>query len=65
MYERSIFPSLKAHLSDNQVTVITGMRRVGKTTTLKFLLDQIPHSNPLSPLMPNNRLATIIFIPSV
>ena len=47
MYERSIFPSLKAHLSDNQVTVITGMRRVGKTTTLKFLLDQIPHSNKL------------------
>lgn len=45
MYRRSIFPILEAHLSDKQVTVITGMRRVGKTTALQHLLDQTPHTN--------------------
>lgn len=39
MLERSIFPFLKAHLADSQVTVITGMRRVGKTTAVKYLLE--------------------------
>ena len=47
MYERAIFPALKAHLSDPQVTVITGMRRVGKTTAVQYLLEQIPHPNKL------------------
>ena len=32
---------------DTQVTVITGMRRVGKTTTLKYLMGKVPHSNKL------------------
>jgi hypothetical protein len=45
MYQRSIFPSLLAHLAEKQVTVLTGMRRVGKSTSLKFLLDHVPHSN--------------------
>lgn len=47
MYERTVFSDLFAHLSDTQVTVITGMRRVGKTTTLKYLLEKVPHSNKL------------------
>ena len=47
MYKRLIFPQLKAHLTDSQVTVITGMRRVGKTTAVQYLLDQIPHENKL------------------
>lgn len=34
-YNRSIYPSLKAHLSKKQVTVLTGMRRTGKTTLVK------------------------------
>lgn len=47
MIERTIFPALLAHLSKPQVTVITGMRRVGKSTALKYLLSQIPHTNKL------------------
>ena len=47
MVDRLIFPDLEAHLKDTQVTVITGMRRVGKTTTLKFLLEKVPHPNKL------------------
>jgi len=45
MYKRSIFPALEAHLHEKQVTVITGMRRVGKTTALRYLLNQTPHAN--------------------
>ena len=43
--ERSLFPSLKKALPDQRVIVITGMRRVGKTTTLRWLLDQVPSKN--------------------
>ncbi len=45
MYQRQIFPALEAHLTEKQVTVITGMRRVGKTTALRFLLEKTPHDN--------------------
>lgn len=45
--ERTLFPSLKKALADQRVVVITGMRRVGKTTTLHWLLDQVPSSNKL------------------
>lgn len=45
--ERSIFPILKKALSDQRSIVITGMRRVGKTTTLHWLLDQVPSSNKI------------------
>lgn len=38
VFERKIFPSLKEHLSNRQVTVITGMRRTGKTTLVKQLM---------------------------
>lgn len=47
MYHRSIFDALEAHLSDIQVTVITGMRRTGKTTALKYLLEKTAHSNKI------------------
>lgn len=47
MYERLTFKALEAHLSKKQVTVITGMRRVGKTTALHYLLEKVPHSNKL------------------
>lgn len=36
---------MEAHLSEKQITVITGMRRVGKSTALKYLLEKIPHDN--------------------
>lgn len=36
-YPRTILPELEAHLENKQVTVLTGMRRTGKTTLLKQL----------------------------
>ena len=47
MYHRKIFPALKAHLDEKAVTVITGMRRGGKTTSLRYLLENVPHENKL------------------
>lgn len=47
MYERQIFKALREHLPKRQVTVITGMRRVGKTTALRYLLNQVEHENKL------------------
>jgi uncharacterized protein len=38
-YRRTIYTSLKEHLKTKQVTVLTGMRRTGKTTLIKQLLD--------------------------
>lgn len=35
---RSIYPSLKSHLDRRQITVLTGMRRTGKTTLCKQLM---------------------------
>ena len=45
--ERYLFPALTRALSDQRAIVITGMRRVGKTTTLRWLLEQIPSTNKL------------------
>ncbi|WP_257666720.1 ATP-binding protein [Parapedobacter tibetensis] len=47
MYARNIYPALEAHLSKKQVTVITGMRRVGKSTAVKHLLKCLDHDNIL------------------
>ena len=47
MIERKLFPLLVNHLSKRQITVITGLRRVGKSTALKYLLDKVPHQNKL------------------
>ncbi len=45
--ERSLFPSLKKALADQRIIVITGMRRVGKTTSLRWLLDQVSSKNKI------------------
>jgi hypothetical protein len=45
MIIRIIYTDLLAHLAKKQITVLTGMRRVGKTTALKFLLENIPTEN--------------------
>jgi uncharacterized protein len=45
MFERDIYKELATHLSKKQITVITGMRRVGKSTSVKYLLQQIKHAN--------------------
>jgi predicted AAA+ superfamily ATPase len=47
MVERTIYSALEAHLGRKQVTVITGMRRVGKSTALRHLLSKVDHSNVL------------------
>ncbi|MCB0612268.1 MAG: ATP-binding protein [Lewinellaceae bacterium] len=47
MYKRKTFEALEAHLPKKQVTAITGMRRVGKTTAVKYLLGQVEHRNKL------------------
>jgi len=46
-YSRKIYPSLKAHLGSRQITVLTGMRRTGKTTLVKHLLSEIKSSNKI------------------
>ncbi len=45
--ERTLFPTLRNALSDQRIIVVTGMRRVGKTTTLRWLLEQIPSKNKI------------------
>jgi predicted AAA+ superfamily ATPase len=45
MYFRTIYTELVAHLEKKQVTVITGMRRVGKSTAVKYLLEHVGHKN--------------------
>lgn len=46
-YQRSIFPALQEHLSARQVTVLTGLRRAGKTTLIQHLLAGIKSNNKL------------------
>jgi uncharacterized protein len=40
MFNRKLFPILEQHLKVKQVTVITGIRRVGKSTALKYLFEK-------------------------
>src|SRR3989338_104387 len=44
---RAIYPSLKEHLKTKHITVITGMRRTGKTTLIQQLLEDVPSKNKL------------------
>ena len=45
MYQREIFPRLEAELNTKEIIVITGMRRVGKTTFLTHLYDLVQSRN--------------------
>jgi predicted AAA+ superfamily ATPase len=47
MFPRSLYTKLVDHLTKKQVTVITGMRRVGKSTAVKYVLENIGHTNYL------------------
>lgn len=47
IYKRTLFPSIQKHLFSSAITVLTGMRRTGKTTLVKQLLDDLPHQNYL------------------
>ncbi|TLN10998.1 hypothetical protein FDZ74_10590, partial [bacterium] len=43
--ERKIFPVLHRALDDQRILVIKGMRGAGKTTALKWLLEQVASIN--------------------
>jgi predicted AAA+ superfamily ATPase len=45
--KRNIYPELQRHVKETPATVITGMRRVGKSTILKELLDKVPGNNKI------------------
>jgi uncharacterized protein len=47
MQQRRIWKKLATEIHTDEVVVITGPRQVGKTTTLKWLLDKIPSQNKL------------------
>lgn len=47
IYPRVQFPALKEALDDHRAIVITGMRRTGKTTTLRWLIEQVPSQNKI------------------
>lgn len=44
-YTRDLYTRLEKELETSQATVITGMRRVGKTTALKYLYDLVKSQN--------------------
>ncbi len=46
-YPRKIYPELKKHLKNRQISVLTGMRRSGKTTLVKKLLKEVKSANKL------------------
>ncbi len=45
IYHRTLYSSLEQELHTKQVTVITGMRQVGKTTALVHLFGMVPSEN--------------------
>ncbi len=47
MLPRRLFPELEEHLNQKYITVVTGMRRVGKSTALHYLLGKVPHDNKI------------------
>jgi predicted AAA+ superfamily ATPase len=47
MYPRKIYQKLKDHLEKKEITVLTGMRRTGKTTLVKSLLAEIDSKNKI------------------
>lgn len=47
MVIRNSYLNLIRHLENPQVTVITGMRRVGKSTAVHYMLKQVEHENKL------------------
>jgi len=44
-FERKLHKELQAHLKEKQVTILTGMRRTGKTTLVNKLLSELESQN--------------------
>lgn len=47
MFPRRLYPLLKEHLESPHITVLTGMRRTGKTTAIKYLMGELVSENKL------------------
>jgi uncharacterized protein len=47
MIQRNIYKELENSIYSKQIIVITGMRRVGKTTALKYLMTKLPQENSI------------------
>ena len=45
LYERTLFQELLKRIKDKEIIVITGMRRIGKTTILKIIYERIYSKN--------------------
>src|SRR3989344_1986480 len=45
LYTRTLFSRLESEIETKEITVITGMRRVGKTTALLHLYDLVQSKN--------------------
>ncbi len=45
IYKRHIFTALKPEIQEKEITVLTGMRRVGKTTVMRHMFDLIDSDN--------------------
>src|SRR5689334_8196841 len=46
-FERQIFKKLNGEIWTKEITVITGMRRVGKTTAMRYLYDLVESKNKI------------------
>ena len=45
--QRDIYKEIEPYLNSSEAVVITGMRRTGKTTLLRFIYDKINSPNKL------------------
>lgn len=45
IYERKIFQGIEKRIKDKEIIVVTGMRRVGKTTLFRMLFDKLESKN--------------------
>ena len=48
IYKRSILPQIEKYIEKKEIIVLTGMRRVGKTTLLKQVFDGIKSENKIT-----------------
>jgi len=64
MFSRSLYKVLEKHLGKPQITVIVGMRRVGKSTALKHLFNSIKHTNKLYIDLEKIEWRNLFFTPS-
>ena len=45
-YKRKLYTDIEKRIEDKEIIVITGMRRVGKTTLLRMIYDEIKSVYP-------------------